>query len=374
VIAWVGTLTALYAALCAVTQRDIKKVLAYSTLSQLGYMVAAFGLGSVGAGDVPPDDPRLLQGAPLPRLGLGDPRLPPRAGHLQDGGAQDPDALTFWTFTIAVAAIVGPARPGGLLLQGRDPRPRLRQEPAVFAVLAFTAILTAFYMLRLWKIVFLGEPRGEAAGHAHEGGVSITAPLVLLARSRPSAATCGCIRGVWGRLLADPGGPGRGPRVILRRASPSSRSAPAPRSRSTPRPTGGRKTRSSSGRPAAFGFLVALRASFDRAYDYYVQKIQQRAAMVLNFIDIVGLAGIVVRGLAGAVEVVGLRRPGAPYGPHQQLRLLVPGGRRRPLGLCRRRPLIPVMSNLSLDPLLLAVAAPLAVALAIALGLPKRWS
>src|ERR1035441_7985937 len=49
IITWVGTLTALYAALCAVTQRDIKKVLAYSTLSQLGYMVAAFGMGSVGA-------------------------------------------------------------------------------------------------------------------------------------------------------------------------------------------------------------------------------------------------------------------------------------------------------------------------------------
>src|SRR6202790_4143345 len=49
VIPWVGALTALYAPLCAVTQRDIKKVLAYSTLSQLGYMVAAFGLGSVGA-------------------------------------------------------------------------------------------------------------------------------------------------------------------------------------------------------------------------------------------------------------------------------------------------------------------------------------
>ena len=48
---WVGTATALYAALCALVQRDIKKVLAYSTLSQLGYMVAAFGLGSLGSGD-----------------------------------------------------------------------------------------------------------------------------------------------------------------------------------------------------------------------------------------------------------------------------------------------------------------------------------
>ena len=51
VIMWIGTATALYAAICALVQSDIKKVLAYSTLSQLGYMVAAFGLGSLGSGD-----------------------------------------------------------------------------------------------------------------------------------------------------------------------------------------------------------------------------------------------------------------------------------------------------------------------------------
>jgi hypothetical protein len=109
-------------------------------------MVAAFGLArsvGVGASMFPPDDPRLLQGAPLPRLGLGHPRLPPRAGHLQDGRA-GPDALTFWTFTIAVAAIVGPAGLAGLLLQGRDPRPRLRQEPGGVRRARFTAVLTAF--------------------------------------------------------------------------------------------------------------------------------------------------------------------------------------------------------------------------------------
>jgi NADH-quinone oxidoreductase subunit L len=54
-----------------------------------------------------------------------------------------------------------------------------------------------------------------------------------------------------------------------------------------------------------FGFLSSLRASFDAAYDYYVAKVQQRAAMVLNFLDVIGLAGVVVRGLAGAAEIVG---------------------------------------------------------------------
>ena len=101
VIMWIGTATALYAALCAAIQRDIKKVLAYSTISQLGYMVAAFGLGSldrtdaiggaefvasgVGAAMFPPHDPRFLQSPPLSRRRIGDSRLRRRAGYLQDG-------------------------------------------------------------------------------------------------------------------------------------------------------------------------------------------------------------------------------------------------------------------------------------------------
>ena len=59
------------------------------------------------------------------------------------------------------------------------------------------------------------------------------------------------------------------------------------------------------GFPSLFGLLSVARTSFDTAYDYYVAKVQQRLAMVLNFIDIVGLAGVVVRGLAGATEIVG---------------------------------------------------------------------
>ena len=89
--------------------------------------------------------------------------------------------VTFWTFTVAVAAIVGLPGLAGFFSKDAILVLAYEHSPAVFAVLAFTAILTAFYMLRLWKIVFLGEPRSEAAGHAHEGGLSVTAPLVLLA-------------------------------------------------------------------------------------------------------------------------------------------------------------------------------------------------
>ena len=180
VIAWVGTLTALYAALCAVTQRDIKKVLAYSTLSQLGYMVAAFGLGSVGGAMFHLTTHAFFKAL----LFLGSGSVIYGCHHEQDifrmGGLRRAMPLTFWTFTIAVAAIAGLPGLAGFFSKDAILVLAYQHNPAVFAVLAFTAILTAFYMLRLWKIVFLGAPRSEESGHAHEGGLSLTAPLVLL--------------------------------------------------------------------------------------------------------------------------------------------------------------------------------------------------
>ena len=85
VVAAIGIFTAILAASIAMTQTDIKRVLAYSTLSQLGYMFAALGVGALDGGDLPPHDPRLLQGPAVPRLGLGDPRRPRGAGHAPDG-------------------------------------------------------------------------------------------------------------------------------------------------------------------------------------------------------------------------------------------------------------------------------------------------
>ena len=80
-------ITALFAATIAVAQNDIKRVLAYSTVSQLGYMFLAIGTGAYVAADLPHDHARLLQGAAVPRFRLGDPRHARRAGHAQDGRA-----------------------------------------------------------------------------------------------------------------------------------------------------------------------------------------------------------------------------------------------------------------------------------------------
>ena len=75
-----------------IAQNDIKRVLAYSTISQLGYMIMALGVFGYVAGDVPPDDPRVLQGAALPWLGQRDPRHG-HAGHPRDGRPAQEDAV-----------------------------------------------------------------------------------------------------------------------------------------------------------------------------------------------------------------------------------------------------------------------------------------
>jgi NADH-quinone oxidoreductase subunit L len=303
VIAWVGTLTALYAALCAVTQRDIKKVLAYSTLSQLGYMVAAFGLGSVGAAMFHLTTHAFFKA--LLFLGAGSVIL--GCHHEQDifsmGGLRKRMPLTFWTFTIAVAAIIGLPGLAGFFSKDAILVLAFGGNRAVFALLAFTAILTAFYMLRLWKIVFLGSPRAAPAREAHEGGISVTAPLVLLAAlSALGGYWRAYPRGFEGVFSQIPEAQGATHSIVLV-TSIVVLVVGAGTALAFYALDGSDSLEVRS--PGLFGFLAALQASFDAAYDFYVAKIQQRVAMVLNFVDIVGLAGVVVRGLAGATEFVG---------------------------------------------------------------------
>jgi NADH-quinone oxidoreductase subunit L len=307
VIAWVGTLTALYAALCAVIQSDIKKVLAYSTLSQLGYMVAAFGLGSAGAAMFHLTTHAFFKA--LLFLGSGSVIL--GCHHEQDifrmGGLRARMPLTFWTFTVAVAAIVGLPGLAGFFSKDAILALAYDNNPAVFAVLALTAILTAFYMVRLWKIVFLGKPRSEAAGHAHEAGMSVTAPLVLLALLSVVGGYRGAYpRGFEGILSLVPEASGSTHMVVLGASLfVLAVGAAAALAFYSTDGTDALQVRF----PGAFGFLESLKTSFDTAYDYYVAKIQQRFALILNFIDVVGLAGVVVRGVGGAAELVssGLR-------------------------------------------------------------------
>ena len=329
VIMWTGTATALYAALCAIVQRDIKKVLAYSTLSQLGYMVAAFGLGSipdpsawinVGIDFVPPPDHGILYAGSSAAmfhltthaffkalLFLGSGSVILGCHHEQDifkmGGLRQKMPVTFITFTIGVLAIIGMPGLAGFFSKDAILYLAMEKNTAVFAILAFTAVLTAFYMVRLWKITFLGEARSDEARHAHESKLVVTVPLMALA----ALSVVGGYTGVFGKLagkIAVMVPVAHGPAhttillvslVVMTLGAGSAlffyKSAAADTL----------EVRFRFG----FSWLTWLKESFDRAYNYYVAKVQQRFAMLLNFLEQIFLAGLLIRGFAGFVGLVG---------------------------------------------------------------------
>ncbi|HEY0944850.1 MAG TPA: proton-conducting transporter membrane subunit [Opitutaceae bacterium] len=325
VIMWVGTLTALYAALCAITQRDIKKVLAYSTLSQLGYMVAAFGLGSLetvhgeGAGThvmtiaagVGAAMFHLTTHAFFKALMfLGSGSVIHGCHHEQDifkmGGLAKKMPVTFVTFTIGVLAIVGLPFLSGFY--SKDAILHLAQEKnsAVFTILTITAVLTSFYMVRMWRIVFFGAPRSEEASHAHESGLTMTIPLIVLAfLSLVGGYTHGPLSflyghafdGVWSQIPH-----AEGLNVYLMSLGILVVGAGAALVLYKPAATDALEQKS----PGLFSGLGLLKESFDAAYNYYVAKIQQRFAMLLNFLEQIFLAGLIIRGLAGIAGLVGL--------------------------------------------------------------------
>ncbi len=132
VVTFVGAFTAFFAATVGLVQNDIKRVIAYSTCSQLGYMFVALGLGFYSRRDLPPFHARLLQGAAVPRLRLGDPCRLRRAGHAQDGRSEKADPQDLLDDDHRHAGADRRRHPGDdhrhrrLLLQGRHHRGRFR--------------------------------------------------------------------------------------------------------------------------------------------------------------------------------------------------------------------------------------------------------
>jgi NADH-quinone oxidoreductase subunit L len=321
VIAWVGAATALYAALCAITQSDIKKVLAYSTLSQLGYMVAAFGLGSLVVADEGKHELVTLaagSGAAMFHLTthaffkalmfLGSGSVIYGCHHEQDifkmGGLAKKMPLTFVTFTLGVLAIIGMPGLAGFFSKDAILYLAYENNSAIFAVLVITAVLTAFYMTRLWRIVFFGAPRTEEASHAHEGGFSMRLPLVVLA----ILAVVGGYTGIYGKAFERifsqiPEAHGEAHHVIFAVSLAVLFSgAGLALWLYKPAATDALETRA----PALFGFLSVLKGSFDTLYDWYVAKVQQRFALVLEFIERIFLSGLIIRGLSGVVGLIGI--------------------------------------------------------------------
>jgi NADH-quinone oxidoreductase subunit L len=180
VVLWIGLLTSLLAALMATQQDDIKRILAYSTLSQLGLMVAAVGLGVPLAGMF-----HLFTHASFKALlFLGAGSVIHSLHHEQNiwqmGGLRNKMPVTFWTFLIGTLALIACPPFAGFWSKDAILASASENIPAFLAIAAVT-FLTAFYMSRLFVVAFLGEARSDHASHAHESPSVMTIPLILLA-------------------------------------------------------------------------------------------------------------------------------------------------------------------------------------------------
>ena len=186
IVAVVGALTMVLGATIALTQNDIKRVVAYSTVSQLGYMMMACGLGAYAAGIYH----LLTHGAFKALLFLGCGSVIIALHHEQDmrrmGGLKDKLPVTYWTFVVGSLALTGFPFTSGFfskdeILVSAWTSGDLGQWLAVFGLA--TAFMTAFYSFRLLFVAFWGGSRVDPhhAGHVHEPSSTMTLPLIILA-------------------------------------------------------------------------------------------------------------------------------------------------------------------------------------------------
>jgi NADH-quinone oxidoreductase subunit L len=210
IVSLIGAVTALFAATIAVGQNDIKKVLAYSTISQLGFMVAAVGMGAYVAGMF-----HLITHAffkALLFLSAGSVLLGVERGHHNAshghhdkkqggkksreesheevfdpgdmrnmGGMRKTMPVTFWVYIIGTLALAGVIPFAGFWSKDEVLLDASHRYPLVYGLLTLAAFFTAFYMGRQIFMVFFGEPRTEAARQAKESPPVMTIPLMILA-------------------------------------------------------------------------------------------------------------------------------------------------------------------------------------------------
>jgi NADH-quinone oxidoreductase subunit L len=314
IIAWIGGITALLAALMAVQQNDIKRILAYSTLSQLGYMVMTVGLSNrEGSGT----------NAAMYHLGthaffkallfLGAGSVIHAMHHEQDiwnmGGLRKRLPVTFWTFLLGTLALMGVPPLSGFYSKDAILATAFEGSPfGLFPISVIVAILTTFYMSRLVLIAFFGKERTDAAHHAHESPLVMTGPLVFLA----ILTVLGGFFGL-GAIVAPP--EHHGEMSLLATATEPFGHAPM----------------AALGGIAAmlFGLVLAWslygsaerdplpqmarglsramrnRFYFDEAYEQLISLTQEALAKSADMIDRYVISGLLVRGVSGFVDLTG---------------------------------------------------------------------
>lgn len=183
VVAWVGILTALLAAIFGMFQKDIKKILAYSTVSQLGYMFAAVGVTAYSAGIFHVFTHAFFKAL----LFLGAGSVIYALHHEQDiwkmGGLKDKLPKTYWTMLIGAFALAGCPPFSGFFSKDEILFSALANgHTGIWAIGVLVAGMTAYYTFRMIFLVFHGEPRDKKAfDHAHESPGIMTIPLIVLA-------------------------------------------------------------------------------------------------------------------------------------------------------------------------------------------------
>jgi NADH-quinone oxidoreductase subunit L len=183
IVAYIGLATALLAATIALKQNDIKKVLAYSTVSQLGYMFLALGTGAYTAAVFHVMTHAFFKAL----LFLGSGSVIHAMGGDQDirnmGGLRKKLKITSFTFLIGCIAIAGIPPLSGFFSKDAILLSAFLKNPVLYGIALFTALLTAFYMFRLYVMAFTGKFRGtpEQEHHLHESPALMTVPLVILA-------------------------------------------------------------------------------------------------------------------------------------------------------------------------------------------------
>jgi NADH-quinone oxidoreductase subunit L len=167
VVAIIGTLTAFFAATIGIAQTDIKKVLAYSTISQLGYMFMACGVGAFSAGIFHLMTHAFFKGL----LFLGAGSVIHAVGGEQDmrkmGGLRSYIPWTFLTMSIATLAIAGIPPLAGFWSKDEILWKAYQVSPVYWGIGVVTAFITSFYMFRLWYMTFFGDYRGQVDAHGH---------------------------------------------------------------------------------------------------------------------------------------------------------------------------------------------------------------
>ncbi|MFL2909516.1 MAG: NADH-quinone oxidoreductase subunit L [Limisphaerales bacterium] len=298
-VAWIGGLTALMAALMAVQQDDIKRILAYSTLSQLGYMVMVVGLGGEH------DDHYAITGVAgtdaamfhltthaffKAMLFLGAGSVIYACHHEQDiwkmGGLRSRMPKTYWTFLIGTFALCGVPLFSGFFSKEAILVVAFKESIPLFLIAVVVAVLTTFYMTRLFIVAFTGDARSDYAKHAKESPSVMTVPLLILAvpslfagyfnmhEPDPIILFASVMAVVFGFLIA---------RAIYKNADKDPL-------------------------PAKFGiFAKAMneRFWFDEFYQWIIENVQENLARITDIADRWLIAGLLVRGVHGSTELAG---------------------------------------------------------------------